>query len=202
MKLVRKNKIKDNSKYYDLSIPVTHNYVLSNGMVVHNTGVGYSCQRQHVRKLPPIMGVTHPEGRQRKRRYLIGDSIEGWADAVKVLVESYFHGKRDIDFDFRDIRPKGAELVTSGGKAPGPEPLREALVKIQGVFENAIQERGKGTYLKPIEAHDIQCHIADAVLAGGIRRAAMISLFSFDDKEMITAKSGNWWEYADRKSVV
>lgn len=168
-------------------------------LLLSGTGVGYSVQKQHVRKLPPIMGVTHPEGRQRKRRYLIGDSIEGWADAIKVLVESYFHGKRDIDFDFRDIRPKGAELVTSGGKAPGPEPLREALAKIQGVFENAIQERGKGTYLKPIEVHDIQCHIADAVLAGGIRRAAMISLFSFDDKEMITSKSGNWWEYAPQR---
>lgn len=116
------------------------------------------------------------------------------SDAVKVLAKSYFYGKREIDFDFSDIRPKGAKLITSGGKAPGPEPLRQALVKIQSVFENAIQERGRGTYLKPIEVHDIQCHIADAVLAGGIRRAAMISLFSFDDKEMLTAKAGNWWE--------
>lgn len=194
MKIVRKTEISDNSKYYDLSIPVTHNYVLANGTVVHNTGVGYSVQKQHVKKLPPVLGVIHPEGKQRKKRYLIGDSIEGWADAVKMLVESYFYGKREIDFDFRDIRPKGAKLITSGGKAPGPEPLREALVKIQGVFENAIAERGKGSYLKPIEAHDIMCHIADAVLAGGIRRAAMIAGFSFDDKEMIFCKSGNWWE--------
>jgi ribonucleoside-diphosphate reductase alpha chain len=181
--------------------PIDHPDSFSETMMLllSGVGVGYSVQTQHVRKLPPIMGVTHPEGRQRKRRYLIGDSIEGWSDAIKVLVESYFYGKRDIDFDFRDIRPKGAELVTSGGKAPGPEPLREALTKIQGVFENAIQERGKGTYLKPIEVHDIQCHIADAVLAGGIRRAAMISLFSFDDHEMRAAKIGNWWEYAPQR---
>ena len=176
--------------------PVDHPDMFSETMylLLSGTGVGYSVQKQHVKKLPPVMGVIRPEGRQRKKRYLIGDSIEGWSDAVKVLVESYFFGKRELDFDFSDIRPKGAKLITSGGKAPGPEPLRQALVMIQSVFENAIQERGRGTYLKPIEVHDIQCHIADAVLAGGIRRAAMISLFSFDDKEMLTSKSGTWWE--------
>lgn len=182
-------------------LPVDHPDAFSETMflLLSGTGVGYSVQKQHVRKLPPVMGVTHPEGRQRKKRYLVGDSIEGWSDAIKVLVESYFYGKRELDFDFSDVRPKGAKLITSGGKAPGPEPLRQALVKIQGVFENAIQERGRSTYLKPIEVHDIQCHIADAVLAGGIRRAAMISLFSFDDTEMLTAKAGSWWEHAPQR---
>lgn len=190
------------ARIYNCSyIPVEHADAFSEAMflLLGGTGVGYSVQRQHVNKLPAVLGATQPQGRQRKKRYLVGDSIEGWSDAVKMLVESYFYGKREIDFDFRDIRPKGEKLITSGGKAPGPEPLREALVKIQGVFERAIQERGRGTHLKPIEVHDIMCFIADAVLAGGIRRAAMISLFSFDDYEMRSAKIGNWWEQAPQR---
>lgn len=185
------------ARIYNCSyLPVDHSDAFSEAMflLLGGTGVGYSVQKQHVRKLPPVLGVVQPEGRQRKKRYLIGDSIEGWADSIKMLVESYFLGKRELEFDFRDIRPKGEKLVTSGGKAPGPAPLREALAKIQGIFENAIAERGKGTNLKPIEVHDIMCFIADAVLAGGIRRAAMISLFSFNDQEMRSAKVGNWWE--------
>ena len=87
-------------------------------------------------------------------------------------------------------RPKGARLVTSGGKAPGPQPLKECLVKVQGILDN----KDDGTQLTSLEVHDIVCHIADAVLAGGIRRAALISLFSATDEEMISCKSGNWWE--------
>jgi len=132
-------------------------------LLLSGTGVGYSVQRQHVAALPTVQGVN----KNRRKRYLIPDSIEGWAEAIRVLVESYFYGKNEIDFDFRSIRPKGAELITSGGKAPGPEPLREALVQVKNVFETALQERGSGTKLKPIEVHDIQCHLADAVLAGG-----------------------------------
>ena len=93
-------------------------------------------------------------------------------------------------FDFSDIREKGALLITSGGKAPGPQPLKECLVKIQGILDTLPN----GSKLTPIFAHDIMCHIADAVLSGGIRRAAMISLFSADDNEMISCKSGSWWE--------
>jgi ribonucleoside-triphosphate reductase (thioredoxin) len=170
-------------------------------LLLSGTGVGYSVQKHHVRKLPPLLGVQRPEGRQRKKRYLIGDSIEGWAESIKVLVESYFYNKREIDFDFRDIRPKGALLVTSGGKAPGPEPLRECLVKITSVFENAIAERGHATKLKPIECHDILCYIADAVLSGGIRRSAMISLFSFNDSEMLESKFGYWWEENPQRAL-
>ena len=153
-------------------------------LLLGGTGVGYSVQRRHVDKLPPVVG---PYGNT-TRRYVIGDSIEGWADAVKVLVESYFKGKPGVVFDYGDIREKGTELVTSGGKAPGPEPLKLCLAHVEGVLKSAI-----GRKLKPIEAHDIACYLADAVLAGGIRRAAMISLFSMDDDEMISAKSGEWW---------
>jgi len=163
-------------------------------LLLGGSGVGFSVQRSHVRKLPTIQGVIKPTGKQRKKRYLVGDSIEGWADAIKALVNSYFNGTREIDWDLRDIRIKGSRLVTAGGKAPGPEPLRKCLIHIVSIFENALQERGRGTKLTPLEVHDINCFIADAVLSGGIRRSAMISLFSIDDHEMLYCKSGRWYE--------
>ena len=155
-------------------------------LLLGGTGVGYSVQRHHIEKLPEIR-KPNPN---RSRRFLVGDSIEGWADAVKVLVRSYFYGGSTIRFDFSDVRPKGARLVTSGGKAPGPQPLKECLLKVRGVLD----EKSEGDKLESIEVHDIICYIADAVLAGGIRRAALISLFSADDDEMLAAKTGNWWE--------
>ena len=155
-------------------------------LLLGGTGVGYSVQKHHVEKLPEIQKPAS----KRTRRFLINDSIEGWADAVKALIQSYFKGGSKLRFDYSDIRPKGARLVTSGGKAPGPQPLKECLVKLQGMFE----AKENGDKLTTIEAHDMICHIADAVLAGGIRRAALISLFSADDNEMIAAKTGNWWE--------
>ena len=155
-------------------------------LLLGGTGVGYSVQKHHVDALPEIR-KPNPK---KTRRYLIADSIEGWADAVKVLVKSYFEGGSTYSFDFSDIRAKGARLVTSGGKAPGPQPLKECLIKLQGILD----AKGDGDKLSPIEVHDMVCHVADAVLAGGIRRAALISLFSADDEEMISCKSGNWWE--------
>ena len=155
-------------------------------LLLGGTGVGYSVQTHHVEKLPEIV---KPSGK-RTYRYLVGDSIEGWADAVKALVLSYFRGTSKLRFDFSDIRPKGSRLVTSGGKAPGPQPLKECLVKLEGILET----KENGDKLRPIEVHDMICYIADAVLAGGIRRAALISLFSADDDEMVSAKAGSWWE--------
>jgi len=156
-------------------------------LLLGGTGVGFSVQKHHVAKLPVI---SHPYPK-RKRRFLIGDSIEGWADAVKVLMKSYMNGGGSrVEFDYSDIRAKGAMLVTSGGKAPGPQPLKECLLKIEGM----LLEKESGAQLSTLEAHDIICHIADAVLAGGIRRAALISLFNADDDDMIGCKSGNWWE--------
>lgn len=155
-------------------------------LLLGGTGVGFSVQKHHVEKLPEIR-KPRPD---RKRRFLVGDSIEGWADSVKVLMRSYFEGTSTIEFDFSDIRQKGAKLVTSGGKAPGAEPLKICLRQIKSI----LNEKEDGSQLEPIEVHDIVCHIADAVLAGGIRRAALISLFSADDQEMISCKSGNWWE--------
>jgi len=155
-------------------------------LLLGGTGVGYSVQKHHIEKLPEI----HRPNPKRKRRFLVGDSIEGWADAVKVLMKSFFYGGSHVKFDFSDIRPKGAELVTSGGKAPGPQPLKECIVKIQGI----LNLKENGDKLTTLEVHDIVCYIADAVLAGGIRRAALISLFSADDDSMISCKYGNWWE--------
>ena len=157
-------------------------------LLLGGTGVGYSVQQHHVEKLQLI---NKPYSK-RTRRFLIGDSIEGWADAIKVLMKSYVGERRSskVKFDYSDIRPKGAQLVTSGGKAPGPQPLKECIVKIKGLLDS----KEDGDQLSTIEVHDIVCHIADAVLAGGIRRAALISLFSADDDYMIAAKSGNWWE--------
>jgi len=156
-------------------------------LLLGGTGVGYSVQKHHVEKLPEIR-KPNPN---RTRRFLIGDSIEGWADAIKVLMKSYFGEQLSTpEFDFSDIRPKGAQLVTSGGKAPGPQPLKDCLHKLQGM----LSAKEDGDRLTPIEVHDMICHIADSVLAGGIRRAALISLFSADDHEMIACKSGAWWE--------
>jgi len=156
-------------------------------LLLGGTGVGYSVQKHHVEKLP-VINKPYPK---RKRRFLIGDSIEGWADAIKVLMKSYMNGGGSrIEFDFSDIRPKGARLITSGGKAPGPQPLKECILKLTGILES----KDTGEKLTTLEAHDMVCHIADAVLAGGIRRAALISLFNADDDAMISCKAGNWWE--------
>ena len=155
-------------------------------LLLGGTGVGYSVQKHHVDALPEI----RKPNADKTRRFLIGDSIEGWADSISVLVKAYFFGGSKPVFDFRDIRQKGARLITSGGKAPGPQPLKECLIKLEGILDS----KKDGDKLSPIEVHDMVCHIADAVLAGGIRRAALISLFSANDEQMISCKSGAWWE--------
>jgi len=155
-------------------------------LLLGGTGVGYSVQKHHVEQLPEI----RKPNADKTRRFLIGDSIEGWADAISVLIKAYFFGGSKPVFDFRDIRAKGARLVTSGGKAPGPQPLKECLIKLEGILD----AKNDADKLTPIEVHDMVCHIADAVLAGGIRRAALICLFSATDEEMISCKSGAWWE--------
>lgn len=167
-------------------LPIDHMDAFSETMflLLGGSGVGFSVQKHHIERLPVVQGPKN-----KTRRFLVGDSIEGWADAIKVIIESYFHGKSDPVFDFRDIRPKGSRLITSGGKAPGPDPLRICIDKLRSVMNDAV-----GRNLKSIEVHDMICHIADAVLSGGIRRAALISLFSKDDMDMLTCKSGEWWE--------
>lgn len=177
----------NNSRIFNCSyLPIDHPVAFAEIMflLLGGTGVGYSVQKRHIDKLPTIIG---PKNKQ--RRFLIGDSIEGWSDAVKVLIKAYTQGKSDPVFDYRDIRPKGARLITSGGKAPGPDPLRLCLDHLRSVLNGAV-----GRKLKSIEVHDMCCFIADAVLAGGIRRAAMICGFDLDDLDMLSCKAGAWYE--------
>ena len=182
----------NNARGYNCAYhPVDSMYAFSETMflLLGGSGVGYSVQKHHVEQLPTI---TKPG---KKRTYLIEDSIMGWADAVKVLMKAYLEGGFMPSFDFRAIRQKGARLITAGGKAPGPEPLKICLAHIQAILDR----KQEGEKLTPLECHDMLCHIANSVLAGGIRRSAMIALFSHDDEEMITCKYGNWWELNEQR---
>ena len=156
-------------------------------------GAGFSVQKHHVAKLPGIQ-----ERRKQAKGWVVEDSIEGWADALGVLLSSFFAGGgqfpefegRKVYFDLSQVRPKGA-MISGGFKAPGPEPLRRSLDKIEYLIQGRIL-RGE-TRLRPVDVYDIAMHAADAVLAGGVRRSATICLFSADDEEMINAKTGNWF---------
>jgi ribonucleoside-diphosphate reductase alpha chain len=184
----------NNARGYNCAyLPVDSLYSFSETMflLLGGSGVGFSVQKHHVEQLPAIK----KQETYKHRNYLIEDSIMGWADSVKMLMKFYFEGGQKPKFDFRAIRHKGARLVTAGGKAPGPEPLKIALAHIDAIMER----KEDGSKLSPLEAHDIMCHIANSVLAGGIRRSAMISLFSHDDEEMITCKYGNWWELNEQR---
>ena len=178
--------LKNNARLFNCSYcPIDDVKAFSEGMflLLSGVGFGYSVQRQHINKLPKVQVPKETEV------YIIHDSIYGWAEALNVLVEAYFYGKIRPEFDFSHIRAKGSYLVTTGAKAPGPEPLKAMLKLVEERLKLAI-----GRKLKPIEVHDIVCISSDAVLAGGIRRAACICLFDKDDKEMLTCKHGNWWE--------
>jgi ribonucleoside-triphosphate reductase (thioredoxin) len=172
-------------------LPIDNYHAFSETMflLLGGSGVGYSVQKHHVEQLPEI------KKSDKVRKYLIQDSIIGWADAIKVLVKGYFGLGTIPEFDYRDIRPKGARLVTAGGKAPGPEPLKLCVAHVQAILDR----KQDGEKLTPLECHDILCHIANSVLAGGIRRSAMICLFDMDDEEMITCKYGNWWELNEQR---
>lgn len=184
---------KNNSRIYNCAyMPVDDIRAFSEALflLLGGTGVGYSVQLHHIENLPPVRKA------EKSKRFLVGDSLEGWADCVKVLLKGYFGVSEYIpEFDYSDIRHKGARLVTAGGKAPGPEPLKLCIAHI-----SAILDRKKdGEKLTSLECHDMMCHIANAVLAGGIRRSAMISLFSYEDEDMLTCKFGNWWELNEQR---
>jgi len=187
----RAAEVSPNRIYNCAYLPIDSIYSFSETMflLLGGSGVGFSVQQHHVEKLPIIIKPT------KSRRYLIADSIEGWADSVKMLFKAYFIGGSLPIFDFRGIRDKGTPLVTAGGKAPGPEPLKECLFQIQKILDR----KKDGEKLTDLECHDIECHIANAVLAGGIRRAALISLFSHFSEAMITCKYGNWWELNEQR---
>jgi len=151
-------------------------------LLLSGVGVGYSVQKRHTSQLPKVT-LPREEG-----KYVVHDSIIGWADSFNALFQAYFYGRIRPVFDLTPVRPKGSYLVTTGARAPGPEPLRKALEEVEKRLKEAL-----GRQLKPIELHDIICIMSDAVLAGGIRRAALIALFDRDDNEMLKCKSGDWW---------
>jgi hypothetical protein len=176
----------NNSRSYNCSfVHVSYERVFSEilFLLLSGVGVGYSVQKRHINYLPSIRKPKE-EG-----YFRVHDSIEGWSQALHILMDSYFNSGIRPDFDFSAIRPKGSYLVTTGAKAPGSEPLRRMLIEVEKVLQNCV-----GRKLKPIELHDIICMIADCVLAGGIRRAALISLFDKNDEEMLKCKSDTWWE--------
>jgi len=159
-------------------------------------GVGFSVQKQHIAKLPPIKKRYD----KKTKVFTIPDSIEGWADAFGVLLSSYFvhdapfpeyYGCR-VHFDFSKIRPKGS-LISGGFKAPGPDGLRASLIKCEQLLDDLIGESKDPVHIKPITAYDFVMHMSDAVLSGGIRRSAAICMFSKDDEEMLNAKTGDWF---------
>lgn len=162
-------------------------------LLLCGSGVGFSVQKHHVAKLPDYV-----DRRGETKLYVIPDSIEGWADALGVLMSSYFGGcdfpeyaGYDVEFNFGRIRPEGSKLGSSSGKAPGPKPLQNALEKIVNLLETRMAV--SNINLRPIDAYDIVMHASDAVLSGGVRRSATICLFSPDDLDMATAKTGNWF---------
>ena len=172
-------------------LPVTDIMAFSETMflLLSGCGVGYSVQSQHVEKLPEIRKPL------KSRRYFIQDSIEGWSEAIRVLMKSFLGDRSFPLFDYRGIREKGSRLITSGGKAPGAEPLKVCLNKI----ETLLRSKKDGEKLDTIDCHDIQCIIADAVLAGGIRRSALISLFSIDDLTTMRANASGPIDHEEMK---
>ena len=163
-------------------------------LLLSGCGVGYSVQKRHIRKLPGVAKID----RKHVKFFTIPDSIEGWALSLRELVDSYMNGQPHayVEFCYDEIRPLGQQLVTSGGKAPGHVPLKRMLESIRAVFDKA-----QGRRLEPIEVHDICCRIAESVLAGGIRRSSLIALFSPDDHDMMTCKTGNWLDTAPHRAM-
>lgn len=207
-KMFKVSEIEEKSIYDDvwcLEVEEDKSFILSNGIVTGNCsstyvdrvsvfeeamylllcgcGVGYSVQHCHVNKLPVPMGFNHSLPNS---QFTVPDTIEGWAEAIGLLMTAYYEGRPDIDFDYSMIRPRGA-FIRGGFSAPGPEPLKEAIEKI-----HSIVEKIKGRKLRPFELHYIICVFANSVVTGGVRRSAMISIFDADDVEMASCKTGAW----------
>ena len=163
------------------------------------SGTGFSVQKHHVTKLPNL--TSKIKDKDQGIKYVIEDSIEGWADSLGVLLSSYFvkpaedrfeqYKNEYVIFDYSEIRPQGSTLSSGVGKAPGFEPLQKGLEKIRVLLDRCVANGQKK--LRPIDAYDIVMHSSDAVLSGGVRRSASLALFSADDNEMAKAKTGNWF---------
>jgi ribonucleoside-triphosphate reductase len=170
-------------------------------LLLSGCGVGFSVQKHHIAKLPTFLPCRPNKQSLPKKIFTIPDSIEGWADALGVLLASYFSSDglldwagTEVEFDYCLIRPKGSYLSSGVGKAPGPEPLRKSLENIRKLLERCLTNGQTG--LRTIDAYDLVMHASDAVLSGGVRRSATICVFSPDDELMLAAKTGSW-SYTD-----
>eukprot|EP00730_Choanoeca_flexa_P013605 TRINITY_DN5504_c0_g1_i1.p1 TRINITY_DN5504_c0_g1~~TRINITY_DN5504_c0_g1_i1.p1 ORF type:complete len:649 (+),score=134.90 TRINITY_DN5504_c0_g1_i1:143-2089(+) len=182
----------NNTRMFNCSfLPIRDSQVFGELMflLMSGTGVGFSVQRHHIAQLPRVVQPRHDQ----TQMYQVPDSLEGWATAAQELMNTFMPEdgipQPQIIFDYSLIRPSGAPLLTAGGRAPGPEPLRQALELVRAIL-TAVPSNGQ---LSSLQAHDIVCHLSTAVASGGVRRSALISLFSPDDEAMIGAKSGEWY---------
>lgn len=207
-KMFKVSEIEEKSIYDDvwcLEVEEDKSFILSNGIVTGNcsstyvdrvrvfeeimylllcgAGTGYSVQHVHTDRLPVPKGFDNSK---QAEKFVIPDTIEGWAEAVGKMMTAYYYGGADIEFDYSAIRPKGA-YIRGGFKAPGPDPLRQAIEKCHHIIT-----RIKGRKLRPFELHYLICICANSVVTGGVRRSAMISIFDADDAEMAACKTGNW----------
>lgn len=207
-KMFKVQSVEEKARYDEvwcLEVENDHSFILANGMVTGNcsstyidrvevfeeimylllcgAGTGYSVQRIHTEQLPIPKGFNP---KLEKKIFVIPDTIEGWAKAAGELIGAYYYGRAEVLFDYSQIRPKGA-YIRGGFRAPGPEPLREALDKVRSLLCK-VQKRK----LRPFELHYIICVLANSVVTGGVRRSAMISIFDADDVEMAGCKVGAW----------
>lgn len=164
-------------------------------LLLCGSGVGFSVQTHHIDKLPDFYNGKY--GRKKKRTYLVPDTIEGWADALGILLATYLPNADfsdwagcTVEFDYSAIRPAGSHLASGVGKAPGPDPLKRSLEVIRELLDRCLADKQKR--LRSIDAYDLIMHASDAVLSGGVRRSATICIFSPHDEDMVKAKTGNW----------
>lgn len=193
--------LKKNARLYNCSATYADRYTFFQHLVyltMCGCGVGFSVQYRHANMMPSFKKRGEEES-----VFVIPDTMEGWADAVGVLISSYagdaskapfkdFVGKKVI-FDYRQIRPEGSK-ISSGGKCPGPQPLRVCIENCEKALDSYFEEHDE-VKLKPIQIYDLAMYMAGAIVSGGIRRSATICLFSMTDKDMMTAKTGDWFEH-------
>lgn len=149
---------------------------------MNGCGVGFSVEGKYVENLPRVKRQTGAEA----KTHLIEDTTEGWGEAIRLGLSTWFEGG-DIKLDYSALRPAGAILRVKGGRSSGPEPLRQTME-----FARARILSRQGSFLRPLDAHDVMCQVGSAAVSGGMRRTAMISLFDFDDMEMRLCKSGDF----------
>jgi len=192
MKLVSRKIVEsEGTMYWDMTIPKNHNYVLTNGNVAHNTGIGFSVEEEYITQLPIIAEEFH----ETDTTIVVADSKLGWAKALKELYSLLWTGQIP-NWDLSKVRAAGKPLKTFGGRASGPEPLEDLFNFSVNTFRNAA-----GRKLRPVECHDLVCKIAEIVVVGGVRRSALISLSNLNDETMRHAKSGQWWESQPQRAL-